>query len=155
MRAAPSVANADAFGTGRSMMAHSPDSPDATSPLFASFAVPAVGEAALAWRTILHRGVELRLPKGSLVPTDGERRFDLFYLERGQVDVIFDTSDGRGRSVESFLPGSMFHLAPAATRREASGQYLCVSDAVIHRLPGELLHDPPLSPGIRNSCWPS
>lgn len=35
------------------------------------------------------------------------------------------------RSVVSFEAGSIFNLAPAATRCEASGQYQCMTDAVI------------------------
>ena len=38
--------------------------------------------------------------------------------------------------------GSIVNLAPAATRCEASGQYQCMTDAVIWQIPGKVLHDP-------------
>lgn len=113
-----------------------------TSPLFAPFAVPHIGGMAEVWRGALSSGAKLRCPKGSIVPVEGEGLFDLFYIEQGAIEVVFDTLDGRGRSVVSFEPGSLFNLAPAATRCEASGQYVCVTDAVIWRIPGSVLHDP-------------
>ena len=67
---------------------------------------------------------------------------DDFYIGEGKVHVVFDTIDGRVRSVVSFEAGSIFNLAPAATRREASGQYQCMTDAVIWQIPGKVLHDP-------------
>ncbi|MFR3458787.1 MAG: Crp/Fnr family transcriptional regulator, partial [Bilophila wadsworthia] len=76
------------------------------------------------------------------VKVEGETGFDLFYIDEGKVHVVFDTIDGRMRSVVSFEPGSIFNLAPAATRCEASGQYQCMTDAVIWQIPGKVLHDP-------------
>ena len=113
-----------------------------SEPLFAPFAVPRIGGMAEVWRDALALGTRLTLPKGSIVPAEGEGLFDLFYVESGTVEVVFDTLDGRGRSVVSFEPGSLFNLAPAATRREASGQYVCAMEAVVWRLPGSVLHDP-------------
>lgn len=111
-------------------------------PLFTSFAVPHIGGMAQVWHDVLSTGIKMRCPKGGIVAAEGEGLFDLFYLEQGTVEVVFGTLDGRGRSVISFEPGSLFNLAPAATRREASGQYVCVTDAVVWRIPGSVLHDP-------------
>lgn len=49
---------------------------------------------------------------GSIVKVEGETCFDLFYIDEGKVHVVFDTIDGRMRSVVSFEPGSIFNLAP-------------------------------------------
>lgn len=111
-------------------------------PLFAPFAVPKIGNMATAWHEILHLGTKQRHSAGSIVKVEGETCFDLFYIDEGKVHVVFDTIDGRMRSVVSFEPGSIFNLAPAATRCEASGQYQCMTDAVIWQIPGKVLHDP-------------
>lgn len=111
-------------------------------PLFAPFAVPRIGNLAKAWHDIRHLGVKMTCSAGSIIRVEGEFRFDLFYLEVGNVQVIFDTPEGRARSVVSFEAGSIFNLAPAATRREASGQYQCLTKAIIWRIPGNILHDP-------------
>ena len=110
-------------------------------PLFAPFAVPKIGNMATAWHEILHLGTKQRHSAGSIVKVEGETCFDLFYIDEGKVHVVFDTIDGRMRSVVSFEPGSIFNLAPAATRCEASGQYQCMTDAVIWQIPGKVLHD--------------
>lgn len=112
-----------------------PDSP------YASFAVPRIQGLADCWTTVLQLGVRGVYRRNSVVRAEGPTRFDLFYIEEGRVQVLFDTMDGRMRSVVSFEPGSMFNLAQAAARSEASGLYQCVTDAVIWRIPGELLHD--------------
>lgn len=114
--------------------------------LYAAFAIPLIGKAGASssdvpWSEILNLGVRMNYTRNSMVRAEGATRFDLFYLEKGQVQVLFDTLDGRMRSVVSFEAGSMFNLAQAAARREASGQYNCVTDAIIWRLPGELLHN--------------
>lgn len=88
-------------------------------PLFAPFAVPKVGNLATAWHDILHLGTKLAYPAGSIIKVEGETCFDLFYLDKGRVHVVFDTIGGRMRSVVSFEAGSIFNLAPAATRQEA------------------------------------
>ena len=110
-------------------------------PLFAPFAVPKIGNMATAWHEILHLGTKQRHSAGSIVKVEGETCFDLFYIDEGKVHVVFDTIDGRMRSVVSFEAGSIFNLAPAATRHEASGQYRCMTDAVIWQIPGKVLHD--------------
>lgn len=89
-----------------------------------------------------HLGTKQRHSAGSIVKVEGETCFGLFYIDEGKVHVVFDTIDGRMRSVVSFEPGSIFNLAPAATRCEASGQYQCMTDAVIWQIPGKVLHDP-------------
>lgn len=111
-------------------------------PLFAPFAVPRIGNLAKAWHDIRHLGIKMTCPAGAIVKVEGKTLFDLFYLETGNVQVVFDTPDGRARSVVSFEAGSIFNLAPAATRREASGQYQCLTETTIWRIPGNVLHDP-------------
>ena len=103
-------------------------------PLFAPFAVPKIGNMATAWHEILHLGTKQRHSAGSIVKVEGETCFDLFYIDEGKVHVVFDTIDGRMRSVVSFEPGSIFNLAPAATRCEASGQYQNLMLSVIELL---------------------
>ena len=82
-------------------------------PLFAPFAVPKIGNMATAWHEILHLGTKQRHSAGSIVKVEGETCFDLFYIDEGKVHVVFDTIDGRMRSVVSFEAGSIFNLAPA------------------------------------------
>lgn len=114
--------------------------------LYTSFAIPRIGKAeassnGIPLSEILSLGVRTTYVRNSMVRAEGSARFDLFYLEEGQVQVLFDTLDGRMRSVVSFEAGSMFNLAQAAARMEASGQYHCVTDAIIWQLPGALLHN--------------
>lgn len=106
-----------------------------------SFAIPRIGALADEWRDMLGHGVRTVHTRNSIVMAEGATSFDLFYIESGEVHVLFDTLDGRVRSVVSFEAGSMFNLAQAAARSEASGQYQCVTDAVIWRIPGAILHD--------------
>lgn len=113
---------------------------------YTSFAVPRIqGDAsplhAVPWHEILPLGVRLSYARNCTIQAVGPSRFDLFYIEEGQVQVVFDTLDGRMRSVVSFEAGSLFNLAQAAAQAEASGQYHCVTDVVVWKLPGELLHD--------------
>lgn len=115
------------------------ESPEASP--YTLFAAPRIAGLADCWKAVLQRGVRGVYRRNSVVRAEGPTRFDLFYVEEGRVQVLFDTMDGRMRSVVSFEPGSMFNLAQAATRTEASGLYQCVTDAVIWRIPGELLHD--------------
>ena len=75
-------------------------------PLFAPFAVPKIGNMATAWHEILHLGTKQRHSAGSIVKVEGETCFDLFYIDEGKVHVVFDTIDGRMRSVVSFEPGA-------------------------------------------------
>ncbi len=109
---------------------------------FVAFAVPRMAAGALPWEPFLKLGSVSEYRKGSFVRAEGQGCFDLFYVEKGEVHVVFDAPDGRMRSVVSFTSGSMFNLAQAAARQQASGEYQCVLDSRIWRIPGALLHDP-------------
>lgn len=120
-----------------------PKSSHDTAPLFTNFALPSVVNFASAWKDVLCQyGVHSEYSSGSFVDAQNLHAFDLFYLASGTVRVIFDTLEGRMRSVVSFESGSIFNLAQAATRQEASGQYYCVSPCTVWRIPGKLLYDP-------------
>lgn len=114
----------------------------ANQPVFAPFAVPTIGGCTQAWEETLHLGVRRAHARGAIVNPSPEEVFDIFYIERGKVRIIFDSVEGRNRAVALFEAGSMFNLACAATRREASGQFECAEDSIIWRIPGRLLHDP-------------
>ena len=113
--------------------------------VFMPFAVPEIrGEADTRsgmWREIMREGTRLCFRAGSIVPVEGAHLFDLFCIESGQVRVVFDTLEGRQRTVIAFEAGGIFNLACAAAEKEASGQYQCARDSVVWRVPGRLLHD--------------
>ena len=95
------------------------------------------------WEELLKKYDEiLYIPMSSGLSSSCDTAMGLAMEFEGKVHVVFDTIDGRMRSVVSFEPGSIFNLAPAATRCEASGQYQCMTDAVIWQIPGKVLHDP-------------
>lgn len=108
--------------------------------VFVPFAVPEIrGEADIRsgmWREIMREGARLFFCAGTVVPVEGEHLFDLFCIESGRVRVAFDTLEGRQRSVIAFEAGGIFNLACAMAQKEASGQYLCVRDSVVWRVPG-------------------
>lgn len=108
---------------------------------FVPFAVPRLEARALIWEPFLKLGSPSEYPKGSFIRPEGAGCFDLFYIEKGEVHVIFDAPDGRMRSVVSFKRGNMFNLAQAAALQEASGEYQCVANSLIWRIPGSILHD--------------
>lgn len=113
--------------------------------VFVPFAVPEIrGEADIRsgmWREIMREGTRLCFCAGTVVPVEGEHLFDLFCIESGRVRVAFDTLEGRQRSVIAFEAGGIFNLACAMAQKEASGQYLCVRDSVVWRVPGRILRD--------------
>lgn len=113
----------------------------ANQPVFAPFAVPTISGCSKAWEEILHLGVRRAYPKRSIVTLQSDELFDILYIEKGKVCVVFDSMDGRNRAVVFFEAGSMVNLACSASRQEASGQYECVEDSVIWRIPGKVLHD--------------
>lgn len=113
----------------------------ANQPVFAPFAVPTISGCTKAWEEILHIGTRRVYSKGSLAEPSAGERFDIFYIEKGKMRLEFDSMEGRSRAVVLFEAGSIYNLACAATRQEASGQFECVEDAVVWHVPGKLLHD--------------
>ncbi len=113
--------------------------------VFMPFAVPEIrGESDIRsgmWREIMREGLRLSFHAGNIVPVEGEYLFDLFCIESGQVRVVFDTLEGRQRTVIAFEAGGIFNLACAMAQKEASGQYQCARDSVVWRVPGRLLRD--------------
>ena len=112
---------------------------------FMSFAVPVargdVDASSAVWQEIQREGTKILCPAKSFIDLSGPRLFDMYFLEKGRVRILFDTLDGRHRTLMTFEPGGIFNLACALTHRNASGQYYCVEDSVIWRIPGSVLQD--------------
>lgn len=116
-----------------------------TQPDFMPFAVPVVqGEtdaSSAVWQEIRREGTRLTFPAGALIEVSGVHLLDMYCLERGSVRIVFDTLEGRQRALMTFEAGGIFNLACALTRKNASGQYQCMKDSVIWRVPGSTLQD--------------
>ena len=114
-------------------------------PLFTSFAVPVVqGEVdpdSAVWREIRREGTCMQFRAGTFIDISGAHLLDMYCLEKGSVRILFDTLEGRQRALMTFEPGGIFNLACALTRKDASGQYQCVKDSVIWRVPGTVLQN--------------
>lgn len=113
----------------------------ANQPVFAPFAVATIGGCAKAWEEILHIGSRRTYSKGTIITPPDEELFDIFYIEKGKIRMVFDSMEGRNRALALFEAGSVFNLACAATHKEASGQYECAEDVAIWHIPGKVLHD--------------
>lgn len=122
-----------------------PDEKSMTQPDFMPFAVPVVqGEtdaSSAVWQEIRREGTRLTFPAGALIEVSGVHLLDMYCLERGSVRIVFDTLEGRQRALMTFEAGGIFNLACALTRKNASGQYQCMKDSVIWRVPGSTLQD--------------
>jgi len=122
-----------------------PDEKSMMQPDFMPFAVPVVqGEtdaSSAVWQEIRREGTRLTFPAGALIEVSGVHLLDMYCLERGSVRIVFDTLEGRQRALMTFEAGGIFNLACALTRKNASGQYQCMKDSVIWRVPGSTLQD--------------
>lgn len=109
------------------------------------FAVPVVqgkvDASSSVWKEIQREGTRFVCPAGSLIDLSGERLFDMYFLEKGSVRIIFDTLDGRHRALMTFEPGGIFNLACALTHQNASGLYHCVEESTVWRIPGAVLRN--------------
>lgn len=114
-------------------------------PGFMPFAVPVVqgetDEHSALWREIRREGTRLVCLAGTYIDISDAHLLDMYCLEKGSVRIVFDTLDGRQRALMTFEPGGIFNLACALTQKDASGQYQCVKDSVIWRVPGTVLKD--------------
>lgn len=107
------------------------------------FAVPVargnVDASSAVWKEIQREGTRFVCPAGNFIDLCGERLFDMYFLEKGSVRILFDTLDGRQRALMTFEPGGIFNLACALTHQNASGIYQCVKESTIWRIPGAVL----------------
>ena len=112
---------------------------------FLSFAVPEIrGEADLSspvWQEIRAIGSRLSFKSGALIELSESGIFDMYCVEKGRVRIIFDTLEGRQRSLMSFETGGIFNLACAIIQKNSSGLYQCMEESIIWRVPGRLLQD--------------
>lgn len=119
--------------------------PSGPLPGFMPFAVPVVqGETDVespVWKEIRREGTRLVFRAGTFIDLSGEHLLDMYCLEKGSVRIVFDTLEGRQRALMTFEPGGIFNLACALTQKDASGQYQCVRNSVIWRVPGTVLKD--------------
>lgn len=93
------------------------------------------------WCEIQCDGRRITCPAGTFIDISGAHTLDIVCLESGAVRIVFDTLEGRHRALMTFDPGSIFNLACALARRNASGQYQCLEDSVLWRVPGDNLQD--------------
>ena len=74
------------------------------------FAVPVVqgkvDASSSVWKEIQREGTRFVCPAGSLIDLSGERLFDMYFLEKGSVRILFDTLDGRHRALRTSNPAA-------------------------------------------------
>lgn len=106
-----------------------------TPPKFSYYAIPRITGSCTQWKNIFRQGTSLRLQAGNFLTTDEHNQHNIFYVEKGEIQILFDTLEGQQRAVVTFGAGGIFNIAPAALQHDASGQYYCLKDSLIHCLP--------------------
>ncbi len=105
------------------------------APPFAHYAIPKITGTCTICQDFFHQGKTLHLKANSILSINETNQYDIFYIEKGEVQIIFENIKGQQRTIISFGEGSIFNIAPAALLHDTSGHYQCPTDSVIHSLP--------------------
>lgn len=108
-------------------------------PLFSHYAIPKITGSCVICHDLFHQGKTLHLKAHSILSINEKNQHDIFYVEKGEVQIIFETFKGQQRTVISFGEGGIFNIAPAVLLQDASGQYQCITDTVVHSLPAHIV----------------
>lgn len=109
------------------------------APLFSHYAIPKITGTCSICHDFFHQGKTLYLKANSILSITEQNQHDIFYVEKGEVQIIFETFKGQQRTIISFGEGGIFNIAPAVLMQDASGQYQCKTDTVIHSLPARII----------------
>lgn len=108
-------------------------------PLFSHYAIPKITGTCTICHDFFHKGKTLHLKANSILSINEQNQHDIFYVEKGEVQIIFETFKGQQRTIISFGEGGIFNIAPAILLQDASGQYQCKTDTVVHSLPASVV----------------
>lgn len=109
------------------------------APSFSHYAIPKVTGSCTVCHDLFHQGKTLHLKANSILSINEENLHDIFYVEKGEVQIIFETITGQQRTIISFGEGGIFNIAPAVLLQDISGQYQCITDTIIHSMPAHIL----------------
>ena len=109
------------------------------APLFAHYAIPKITGTCTICHDFFHEGKTLYLKANSILSINEKNQYDIFYIEKGEVQIIFENIKGQQRTIISFGEGGIFNIAPAALMQDTSGQYQCITDSIIHSLPVDVV----------------
>ena len=88
------------------------------NPLFSQFAIPAITGTCTIIKEFFLQGKRLVLPAGSILSLDGKMRNSIFYIEQGEMQVVFNNAEGQQRTVIRFGEGGIFNIAPASFAKD-------------------------------------
>lgn len=106
--------------------------------------VPALNEK---WAGLLHLARREEHARGTTIFPYSDPEHSFYYLAGGRLTILHGTASGRVQNMLYMEPGTLINVAHAAgyviTDFLDSGcQFFCLSDVVLWRFPGSLLHDP-------------
>lgn len=108
-------------------------------PPFSHYAIPKITGTCSICHDFFHQGKTLHQKANSILSINEKNQFDIFYIEKGEVQIIFENIKGQQRTIISFGEGGIFNIAPAALLQDTSGQYQCKTDSIIHSLPAHIV----------------
>lgn len=111
----------------------------ANAPLYSHFAIPRITGSCKNWEKIFHNGTTLKLKKNHLIEISEQNKHHIFYIEKGEIEIIFNTLEGQQRTVITFGAGGIFNIAPAVLLQDVSREFLCTENCIIHSMPIELI----------------
>lgn len=106
-------------------------------PAFSNFAIPKITGSCTVLKDFFYQGTRMVLQSGSLLSLTKEMQDAIFYVEQGEVQIIFDSIEGQQRAVVSFGEGGIFNIAPATLHQNASGEYQCLQLTVLYYIPAK------------------
>ncbi len=107
------------------------------NPLFSQFAIPAITGTCTIIKEFFLQGKRLVLPAGSILSLDGKMRNSIFYIEQGEMQVVFNNAEGQQRTVIRFGEGGIFNIAPAALEQDASGEFQALRMTILYYMPAD------------------
>lgn len=110
-----------------------------TPPLYSHFAIPKITGSCKDWEKFFHNGTTLKFKKNHLIEISEQNKHHIFYIEKGEIQIIFNTLEGQQRTVITFGTGGIFNIAPAVLLQDVSGEFLCTENCIIHSMPIELI----------------
>lgn len=109
------------------------------APLFSHYAIPKITGSCIICHDLFHQGKTLHLKANTILSINEKNLHDIFYVEKGEVQIISETFSGQQRTVISFGEGGIFNIAPAVLLQDASGQYQCITDTIVYSLPAQIV----------------
>ncbi len=106
--------------------------------------VPALNEK---WAGLLHLAKREEHPRGSSIYPYGDSEHSFYFLESGRLTILHGSVSGRVQNMLYMQPGTLINVAQALGHAmtdflDTGCQFFCLSDVVLWKFPGSLLHDP-------------